>query len=70
MEYELIFIDAVKAATDAALLLEIEGDEYWCPRSVITDGTEYEFDKLEADFGDTSDEFYIKRWWLEKQGLA
>ncbi len=61
MDFELIFAD-ILAATDKALLLEIEGEEFWVPRSQIEDG------HLFTEFCNDT-EFQIKTWFCKKEGL-
>lgn len=54
----------VKAATDKALLCEIDGSEHWIPRSqIIEDGTEV------ADRGDTGT-LVVTRWIATEKGLV
>lgn len=50
----------VKRATDRAVLIVYEGNEYWVPRSVCLDGDA-------ATVGD--DDLIVADWWLEKEGL-
>ena len=69
---KLIFVDAIIAASEKAVLLEIEGEEFWCPRSLIVDGDELENENsVEADFGDRGSncELWIKEFWCEENGL-
>ena len=53
----------VIAATDAAVLVEIEGSEEWIPRSQIEDGDEWE----KGDKGDItiSEWLCVQRGWLD-----
>lgn len=54
-------IDAeITRATGKAVLVTIDGDEHWIPRSVCLDG-----DAL--DVGDA--DLIVADWWLEKEGL-
>jgi len=53
---------SVKAATDKALLLEIEDEQVWVPKSVIADVADYEF-------GDEDVMISIHEWWCDKNGL-
>lgn len=50
----------ITKATGKAVLVVIEGDEHWIPRSVCLDG-----DALET--GD--EDLIVADWWLEKEGL-
>jgi len=68
MPKKLIFVDAIKAATEKAVLLEIEDDEYWCPRSLIEDGDEIHYDSG-SDFVGTSCELYVAEFWCEENEL-
>lgn len=67
--YELTFVDAIKGATAKAVLLEIEDEQYWCPRSLIQDGDDLSYDAAASDFGNTSCDLYIVTWWLKDRGL-
>jgi hypothetical protein len=51
----------ITRATDKAVLVEIDGEQHWIPRSVCLEG-----DML--DVGDT--DIIVADWWLEKEGLA
>lgn len=61
MEHVIIDIDNIKRATDLAVLAEINGEEYWIPRSVIEDGDDLE----EGDSG----EIEIAEWFARKEDL-
>ncbi len=50
----------IKKTTDRAVLVVIEGEEHWIPRSVCLDG-----DSLSV--GD--DDLIVADWWLEKNGI-
>lgn len=54
----------VITATEKALLVDIEGEEKWIPKSVIHDDSEV-FDDDENSTG----MLVIKEWWAEKVGL-
>jgi hypothetical protein len=49
--------------TDKALLVEVEGHEVWCPKSVIDDDSEV----FSAKHGEG--ELVVASWWAEKEGL-
>lgn len=53
-----------KRVTDMALLVEIDGEEVWIPKSVIHDDSEV-FDDSENSTGT----LIVKKWWAEKEGL-
>lgn len=50
----------IKRTTDKAVLIEVDGEDHWVPRSVCLDG-----DALAV--GD--DDLIVADWWLEKEGL-
>jgi len=54
----------VVTATEKALLVEIEGEEEWVPKSVIHDDSEV-FDDDENAEG----MLVLEDWWAEKSGL-
>lgn len=49
--------------TEKAVLIKLDDEEWWVPRSVICEDSEV------ANSGDEGT-LTIKRWWAEKQGLA
>jgi hypothetical protein len=53
----------VVAETDLALLLELEEDQVWVPKSVITGADE-------IDVGDEDIEVEVAEWFAEREGLA
>lgn len=60
------FEDAeVMRETDKALLINIEGEEKWVPKSVIDDDSEV-FDGRENRKG----ALVLKLWWAEQEGLV
>lgn len=61
MTYSTLDIDTVVKTTDRAVLVEVGGEEYWIPRSVIEDGDE-------LDEGDNG-EIEVADWFLRKEGL-
>lgn len=50
----------VTRTTDAAVLVTIDGDEHWVPRSVCLSGEDIQE-------GDT--DLIVANWWLQKEGL-
>ena len=54
-EHEVIHHDGVLHETDAAVLVEIDGEERWIPKSVTED-----WDGTTAT---------VAVWWLEKEGM-
>lgn len=50
----------ITKATDKAVLISVDGEDHWVPRSVCLDG-----DALAV--GD--DDLIVADWWLEKEGL-
>jgi hypothetical protein len=62
---EKVWIDGVtaKKETDKALLVEIDGDEHWIPKSQIDDDSEV---YQEGDEG----ELVVSLWIAEQKGLG
>ena len=60
-----IEFDAVVATTPKAVLLEVQGEDVWVPRSVIVDPKEGEG----MDRGDPAGEVEILSWFARKEGL-
>jgi hypothetical protein len=54
----------VVTATEKALLVEIEGEEEWVPKSVVHDDSEI-FDDSENSDG----MLVVEEWWAKKAGL-
>lgn len=50
-------------ATENALLVEIDGEEIWLPRSQVSDGESYEV-------GDTNVTLSITEWLARRRGLG
>jgi hypothetical protein len=61
-EYHHVYAE-IKAATEWAVLIEVDTEEYWIPKSCIEDGHR-EFEK-----GD-EETISVKRWKAEEVGLA
>lgn len=53
----------VLRSTEKALLVELEGEEKWIPKSCIHDDSEVYDDGHEG-------ELVLKKWFAEKEGLA
>lgn len=51
--------------TDAAILIEYEGEELWCPRSQVSEGDKYEAGDGENDGVTIS----ITTWLARKHGI-
>ena len=63
MNYVTVLVTEIKAATDAALLCEIDGSEIWLPKSQIEDGDEIEV-------GEEDIEINVAGWLAEQEGLV
>jgi endo-beta-N-acetylglucosaminidase D len=52
-----------EAETEKAILVEIEGDKYWVPKSQVHE---------DSEVNEKGDEGILitTRWWAEKEGLA
>jgi hypothetical protein len=60
--YVHLDVDKILYITDAAFLLDLDGDKVWVPRSCIADPDDYEV-------GDTDLTISIADWFAEKKGL-
>jgi hypothetical protein len=60
--YVHLDVDKILHITDAAFLLDLDGDKVWVPRSCIADPDDYEV-------GDTDLTLSIADWFAEKKGL-
>lgn len=61
---DCVDLDATaKRETPKALLVEVEGEEKWVPKSLIHDDSEV---YREGDAGT----LVVPLWWAEKEGLA
>lgn len=58
-----LYVDEVRRETDLALLLVVEGDEVWVPKSLIEDA-----DAIAA--GDEDIEVEVAAWFAEQEGYA
>lgn len=61
-KYILVPVDKVVAATDMALLLEVDGEEYWVPKSQMEDPDEFVR-------GDRNVEIFMTEWIAKQKGL-
>lgn len=59
-------VDEVKAVTDQALLIVVDGDEHWLPKSQIHPDSEMDDDAEKGDSGSVT----VTAWWAEKAGVA
>lgn len=57
-------IKKVKYETDKAILVEIEGEDFWVPKSQIDDDSEVFSQKSGTGT------LIVSVWWAEKQGLV
>lgn len=57
-------VETVEAETEKAILVEIEGEKHWVPKSQIHDDSEV-YSKESG--GGT---LIVSEWWAKKQGLA
>lgn len=53
------------AATDKAVRVEIEGDQYWVPKSQISEDSEIDGDSKKGDVGT----LIATKWWAEQENL-
>lgn len=58
-------VEAVEAETDKAILVEIEGEKMWVPKSQIDDDSEV-YSKKSGEGGGT---LIVSEWWAKKNGL-
>lgn len=56
----------IKAVTDLAFLMEIDGDDHWIPKSQILDGGNFDDDSELGDQG----ELLIPEWLAIEKGLV
>jgi hypothetical protein len=59
-------VDEVLAETDAAIKVEIEGEEVWVPKSQIHDDSEV-YSRASGEGGGM---LVVTGWWARKAGLA
>lgn len=53
--------------TEGAVLVQVEGEEIWIPRSILhAEESEIDEDSEEGDEGTV----VVKTWWAEKEGWA
>lgn len=58
-------VERVKRVSDKALLCEIDGEEYWVPKSQIVDGGAVTAESEEGAEGD----IVVTAWWAHERGL-
>lgn len=51
--YVTIMVDEILRETDAAFLLEIDGDEFWIPKSQVANPSDYEMGDKECSMSVT-----------------
>lgn len=59
-------VDGVEAETDKAILVEIEGEKRWVPKSQIHDDSEV-YSKRSGEGGGS---LIVSTWWADKNGLG
>jgi hypothetical protein len=57
-------VETVEAESEKAILVEIEGEKVWVPKSQISDDSEV-YSKASG-----GGELVVTRWWAEKKGLV
>lgn len=62
MRYRTVAVERVVAETDAAVLLTVDGDDRWVPKSLIEN-------PAALDVGDVDIEVEVAEWFAEKEGL-
>ncbi len=67
---ETVSFEDVRAIqeTDRALLVELDGEEKWIPKSVIHDDSEVWTMRGDEDEG-REGKLIVKGWWARKEGL-
>lgn len=63
MDYVTIQVERVEAETDLALLLVIDEESVWVPKSLIEEPDDYEV-------GNEDVEVEIAEWFCKREGLA
>ncbi len=58
-------VERVQATTDKALLCQIDGVDYWIPKSVILDGGDVHGASEEG----TEGTILVTEWWAKDRGL-
>jgi hypothetical protein len=59
-------VEEVKAVTAKALLIVVDGAEYWLPKSQTHEDSELDGDAEKGDEGIVT----VTSWWAEKEGLS
>jgi len=57
-------VNGIKSETDKAILVELEGEEYWVPKSVISEDSEVWSRESE------SGTLIVEKWWARKNGVC
>jgi len=60
--YSALAVERIVRVTDKAVLVRVDGDDYWFPRSTIEDGEDIEAGHEELDL-------HVQEWVLEERGL-
>jgi hypothetical protein len=58
-------VERVQAATDKALLCQIDGVDHWLPKSVVLDGGDLD---AQAEVG-AEGTILVTEWWARDRGL-
>ena len=58
-------VEEVKAVTEKALLIVVDGSEYWLPKGQIHEDSEMDDSAEKGDHGTIT----VSSWWAEKEGL-
>ncbi len=61
--YVQVDVTVIVRETEAAFLIEVDGEQYWCPKSQVESADTYEM-------GDQEVTLSITEWWAKKEGLA
>lgn len=61
--YVHLFVDQILRETAKAFCVDLDGEELWIPKSVISDADDYEV-------GDFDVELSIAEWFAEKEGIG
>ncbi len=56
----------VLRTSELAVHVQVEGEEIWVPKSVLTDEGDIDEDSEKGDEGD----IVVRTWWAEKEGWA
>lgn len=56
----------VLTVTEKAVLVQVEGEEIWVPKSILHEDSEIDEESEKDDEGDV----LVKTWWAEQEGYA